>query len=119
MADASTVTPEAVATTDPLTQVAVTGEADPLGQLADVHLPDAVGLWPLAPGWWLVIVVLVVAAVLLGRRLTVALLQQRIRQHALGELDKALAGYRAVVTGNAVEKEKAKLNYVNEINSVL
>mgnify|MGYP001546236083 CR=1 FL=1 len=23
--------------------------------LRDIHLPEAVGLWPLAPGWWLVI----------------------------------------------------------------
>lgn len=28
-------------------------ELDPLSQLRDIHLPDPVGLWPLAPGWWL------------------------------------------------------------------
>ena len=31
---------------DPASQV-------PIPQLADIHLPDPVGLWPPAPGWWL------------------------------------------------------------------
>ena len=31
---------------------------DPLSQLADIHLPDPVSIWPLAPGWWLVIVLI-------------------------------------------------------------
>lgn len=29
--------------------------------LRDLHLPDPVGWWPLAPGWWFVIVVLVIS----------------------------------------------------------
>ena len=28
---------------------------DPLSQLKDIHLPDAVSWWPLAPGWWILI----------------------------------------------------------------
>lgn len=27
---------------------------DPLAALRDIHLPEAVGLWPLAPAWWAV-----------------------------------------------------------------
>lgn len=30
---------------------------DPLANLRDIHLPDAIGLWPLAPGWWFVIII--------------------------------------------------------------
>lgn len=26
--------------------------SDPLAQLRDIHLPEAVSWWPLAPGWW-------------------------------------------------------------------
>ena len=32
---------------------------NPLEQLRDIHLPDAPGLWPLAPGWWLMIILCV------------------------------------------------------------
>ena len=45
--------------------------------LRDVHLPDAPGLWPLAPGWWLVLAGLVV---LLG--VAVALRWRRQRRRA-------------------------------------
>lgn len=30
--------------------------------LRDVHLPDAIGIWPLAPGWWVLIAVTLVLA---------------------------------------------------------
>ena len=30
--------------------------ADPLDKLKDIHLPDAVSWWPLAPGWWILLV---------------------------------------------------------------
>src|SRR5690606_8976602 len=119
MADADTVTQEAVDTSDPLTQVAGTTNADPLSQLADIHLPDAVGWWPLAPGWWAVIVAVGVLAFLLGRRVTAPLLQRRIRRHALGELDKALAAYRSASAVSGADPQTTKLNYVNEINAVL
>ncbi|HTF95237.1 MAG TPA: DUF4381 domain-containing protein [Cellvibrio sp.] len=35
----------------------------PLDQLADIHLPDAVSWWPLAPGWWALLALLVVAVI--------------------------------------------------------
>lgn len=31
-------------------------KADPLAQLKDIHLPEPVGWWPLAPGWYLLMV---------------------------------------------------------------
>lgn len=119
MADADPVTQEAVDTSDPLTQVAVAAETDPLSQLADIHLPDAIGWWPLAPGWWILIAALGVAAYFIGRRLAAVLLQQRIRRHALGELDKALAAYRQASAVSGADQEIEKLNYVNEINAVM
>jgi len=38
--------------------------ADPLAELHDIHLPEAIGWWPLAPGWYLllIIVLLFIAA---------------------------------------------------------
>lgn len=35
---------------------------DPLAQLRDIHLPDAVGFWPPAPGWWLLALIVLVVA---------------------------------------------------------
>jgi len=29
--------------------------AQALSDLRDIHLPGAVTLWPLAPGWWLIL----------------------------------------------------------------
>lgn len=37
--------------------------SSPLDQLADIHLPDGVSWWPLAPGWWILLALLVIAIV--------------------------------------------------------
>ena len=47
-------------------------QANPLDQLRDIHLPDPVSYWPLAPGWWIVatlaIAIIAATAVLSYRR---------------------------------------------------
>ncbi len=37
-------------------------QTNPLDELADIHLPDGVSWWPLAPGWWILIALAVIAA---------------------------------------------------------
>ena len=32
--------------------------ANPLSALKDIHLPEGVSLWPLAPGWYVIIILL-------------------------------------------------------------
>lgn len=68
--------------------------SDPLSQLRDIHLPEPVGLWPLAWGWWLLIALLA-AALLAGlfywRRHQ---RQRRYRQQAKAELASAYRDYR-------------------------
>jgi len=54
-------------------------KTDPLAQLKDIHLPDPVGWWPLAPGWYLLL--------FLGLCLTIALFCfiNKRRRHALAK----------------------------------
>jgi hypothetical protein len=40
--------------------------SDPLAQLRDIHLPEAVSWWPLAPGWWVLAVLLFVGLAYTG-----------------------------------------------------
>jgi Tfp pilus assembly protein PilO len=39
---------------------------DPLAQLKDIHLPDPISWWPLAPGWYVVIALVFLLALYLG-----------------------------------------------------
>ena len=36
--------------------------------IRDLHLPEAIGWWPLAPGWWVLIVLLGIGLLLLLRK---------------------------------------------------
>ena len=66
--------------------------ADPLATLRDIHLPEAVSFWPLAPGWWgaaaLLIVFVGVGLLILQRR------RQSLRRAALRELDSIERSFR-------------------------
>lgn len=108
-------------TTDPLTQVTpgdVADPSDPLSQLADIRLPEDVGLWPLAPGWWVLAVLvaglLIYALILLGRFLH----RKRVVRHARGQLDRCLADWKAA-RQSGVDVNTANLDYVNAVNAVL
>ncbi len=55
--------------------------------LRDYHLPDPIGWWPLAPGWWITfcLVCLILLVVFLWRRWQY---QRQPRQEALAALEK-------------------------------
>ena len=61
--------------------------------LRDLHLPDAVGWWPLAPGWWGVIAVVIAALMYLAWRWYRAWRHNAPRRHALRELARYEAEY--------------------------
>lgn len=61
---------------------------DPLAQLKDIHLPEPVGIWPLAWGWWLLLAVIIAAVALVfffWRRHSA---RNRYRAAALAELER-------------------------------
>lgn len=95
---------------------------DPLSDLADIHLPDAVNFWPPAPGWWVLAVLVVIALVLAYRQQLARLFLRRRMDYALRELDAAYkafqaetqrneAGLRLLQTFNAVLKRVALVHY--------
>lgn len=66
---------------------------NPLDQLKDIHLPEAVGFWPLAPGWWLL------AAGLIGITVIAALFfrhykKRAYRRIAVRQLNMLFADYQ-------------------------
>ena len=76
--------------------------------LRDLHLPDPVGMWPLAPGWWLVLAVAAGVAVWL---LSIAWRRHRVnapRRYALRELAAIESSYRrhqdAVLFGKEISE---------------
>lgn len=69
-------------------------QTDPLSQLRDIHLPDPVGLWPLAWGWW-VLLALLAAALVAGFLYWRRHQRQRLyREQAKAELELAYRDYR-------------------------
>lgn len=62
---------------------------DPLANLKDIHLPDPVGFWPLALGWWLLIAMLIVFLLLalVGYRKYQAQRARRQAKQALKQAD--------------------------------
>ena len=59
--------------------------SSPLDQLADIHLPDGVSWWPLAPGWWGLLALMVIAAlgIFIWRRRKAQNAYRIIAQHQL------------------------------------
>ena len=61
--------------------------------LRALHLPEAVGWWPLAAGWWVLIVLLVAAAGFLLRAWSRRRAHAAARRKALKQLEKSRSAY--------------------------
>jgi len=61
--------------------------------LRDLHLPEPIGWWPLAPGWWVVLALLAVALGYLAWRRYRAWVLNAPRRFALRELARIEAEY--------------------------
>lgn len=61
--------------------------------LRDLHLPEAVGWWPLAPGWWVVIALAVVLLAYLFRLYLRKHARGAARRYALRQLNTLMADF--------------------------
>lgn len=91
---------------------------DPLSQLADIHLPDAVTLWPPAPGWWVLAALVLVALAFLCRQQLRRLLVRRRMNNALGELEQAYHTWR-LRAEQGDDTNQAGLDLLYGFNAVL
>lgn len=87
-----------------------------LAQLADIHLPQPVGLWPPAPGWWVLGMLLLLLALFAARKYLRYSRLRHVCNHALAELDRCHARL-AAATGDMADS--SRLRYINEVNTVL
>ena len=76
--------------------------------LRGLHLPEPVGWWPLAPGWWVLIAILVVASGLLIRIGLRRRAHSAARRKALRQLEESRSAYayhgNPVVLGTEVSE---------------
>lgn len=61
--------------------------------LRDLHLPEAIGWWPLAPGWWLLLALALAGLLLAARAIYRRRRQGAARRRALAELARLEAAY--------------------------
>jgi hypothetical protein len=66
-------------------------QPDPLAALRDIHLPEAVSFWPLAPGWWIALGIMVGLAVAIHA--LIVLRRRSLKRAALAELAEIEARY--------------------------
>ena len=63
---------------------------EPLSELKDIHLPDPIGFWPLAYGWWLLLILILFIAgwgIIMWRKKVQSALAQRQALSLLSNID--------------------------------
>lgn len=77
--------------------------------LRDLHLPEAIGWWPPAPGWWFVALVCISAAVYVIYRAFMKWRRNALRRVALKELRRIQKKYRSGVDEISLAIELSEL----------
>jgi len=65
----------------------------PTLNLRDIHLPDPISWWPIAPGWWMIIasVILVIAVVFIAKNIY---LKKQLNRDIKAELESIKKQYQ-------------------------
>ncbi len=79
--------------------------------LRDIHLPDPVSLWPLAPGWWALMILLVTVTLL-----TMYFIR-RYRNHKISALYLAKQELERIKTDFNINNDKS--NLVKELSELI
>jgi len=77
--------------------------------LRDLHLPDAIGLWPLAPGWWVLILIAVAVCLYFLYKLILRWRLNAARRLALHELAKLRRDYQNGADATQLSKALSEL----------
>jgi hypothetical protein len=77
--------------------------------LRDLHLPEAVGWWPLAPGWWILIALAVAGLCYLAYKQFLKWRWNAARRIALAELSRVHRDYQQGADALALSKELSEL----------
>ena len=77
--------------------------------LRDLHLPEAIGWWPLAPGWWLLLALALVGLGFLLRLYWRNRARAAARRHALARLNELTAAFEQHRDAVAFSSEVSQL----------
>lgn len=77
--------------------------------LKDIHLPDAPGFWPLAPGWWLLMLLIVVLLILGFYLIKIALKAAQKRKQKAALQERLLSEFKQIQLNYKNNKNKHQL----------
>lgn len=77
--------------------------------LRDIHLPDPIGWWPLAPGWWFLIALIVAGLIYFLYRRVLKWRHNAARRLALHELKRLRQAYEAGEDALVLSKSLSEL----------
>ncbi|KGK00739.1 DUF4381 domain-containing protein [Thalassotalea sp. ND16A] len=60
---------------------------DPLANLQDIHLPNDIHSWPVAPGWWLLLAVMIAIAYFYWKKIAAKRQQNLVKRQAIAQLN--------------------------------
>lgn len=91
---------------------------DPLSELADIHLPGAVNLWPPAFGWWILALLLLLGLIYCVHSYIILAIRRKRLSFAIKELEQVYQTFSEQVLFDA-SRNQAGLKFLNQTNAIL